>query len=307
MALLNTIYNLVSCGTDAILGTGTKGCKQFLKKATSLWITQQGFKYDGTATLDETYAQLEQAKGNLIILKGIKTFTDNSSDDVEETLDDGTKQIATLGLYEFMATFINGLAFHAALHSLNSFGSYDMVFVDRDGNLLGTEAADGSMKGFSIGMLQAGKLQFPTDATGQKESIKFQFSSRGELDDKYVYIQQVQIDPFQPQNLDGVNEVVLTAPIPADLATTWVITAKSKANQNVWVGGLTGDFELRRDDVVESQTVVESPNGDYTFTVAAIGVGEVWTAHLHDTANVREIILQGTDLYKSNTPSKIAV
>ena len=306
MALLNTIYNLVSCGTDAILGTGTKGCKQFLKKATSIWITQQGFNYDGAATLDETYAQLEQAKGNLIILKGIKTFTDNSSEDVIETLDDGTKQIATLGLYEFAATFINGLAFHAALHSLNSFGSYDITFVDRDGNLLGTKAADGSLKGFSVGMLQAMKLSFPTDSTGQKEGIMFQFSNRGELDDDYVYIQQSQIEPFNPQNLDGVNEVILTGAIPTNSATEWVVTAKSKQNQNAWVGGLTGDFEIKRDGVVESQTVAEV-DGVYTFTIASIVTGEVFTIHLYDTSNTRDIILQGTDLYKSNTDSKIAV
>ena len=307
MALLNTIYNLVSCGTDAILGTGTKGCKQFLKKAVSIWISQQGFTYDGTATLDETYAQLEQAKGNLIVLKGLKTFTDNSADDTIETLDDGTKQVTTLGLYEFVATFINGLAFHAALHSLNSFGSYDVIFVDRDGNLLGTTAADGSLKGFSVGMLQAGKLAFPTDSEGQKESIMFQFTNRGELDDDYVYIQQTQIAPFKPQNLDGVNEVVLLGAIPADSATTWAVTAKSKQNQNAWVGGLTGDFEIKRDGVVESQTVVESPNGTYTFTIAAIVAAEVFTIHLYDTTNTRDIILQGTDLYKSNTDSKIAV
>lgn len=307
MALLNTIYNLVSCGTSAVLGTGTKGCKQYLKKATSIWITPQGFKYDGTATLDETYAQLEQAEGNLIILKGIKTFTDNSSDDTIETLDDGTKQIATPGLYEFAVTFINGLAFHAALHSLNSFGSYDVVFVDRDGNLLGTKASDGSLKGFSVGMLQGNKLAFPTDAVGQKEGIMFQFTVRKELDTDYIYIQQTQLGTFNPQNLDGINEVVLSAAIPSDAATTWVVIAVSKQNQNAFVGGLTGLFELRRDDVVESQTVVESPNGTYTFTVSAIATGEVWTVHLHDTANVREVILLDADLYKSNTDSKIAV
>jgi hypothetical protein len=307
MAILSTIYNLVSCGTSAVLGTGTKGCTQFLKKATSIWITQKGFKYDGTSTLDETYAQLEQAKGNLIILKGVKSFADNSSDDTIETLEDGTKQVATLGMYEFTATFINGLAFHAALHSLSSFGSYDITFVDRDGNLLGTKASDGSLKGFSVGMLQGGRLSFPTDAVGQKESIMFQFLVRKELDTNYVYIQQAQLGTFQPQNLDGINEVVLSMAIPADAATSLVVTAKSKQNQNAWVGGLTGDFQIKRDGVVESQTVAESPAGTYTFTVAAIAADEVWTIGLYDTANVRDIILQDVDLYKSNIDSKIAV
>ena len=307
MAVLNTIYNLVSCGAGAVLGTGTKGCKQFLKKATSIWITPDGFKFDGAATFDETYAQLEQAKGNLIILKGIKTFTDNSSDDIIETLPDGTKQVATLGLYEFAVQFINGLAFHAALHSLNSYGSYNILFVDRDGNILGTKASDGSLKGFSVGMLQASKLSFPTDTVGQKEGIMFQFTTRKELDTDYIYLAQTEYDPFNPQDLDGVNEVVLDLAVPADLATSVVVTAKSAQNQNAWTGGLTGDFELTRDGVVESQSVVEAPSGTYTFTVAAVGAGEVWTARLYDTGNTREIILKDTDLYKSNTDSEVAV
>lgn len=307
MAALQTIYNLVECGASAVLGTGTKGCTQFLKKATSIWITPKGFKYDGTATLDETYAQLEQAKGNLIILKGVKSFTDNSSEDVIETLEDGTEQIANLGMYKFTATFINGLAFHAALHSLNSFGSYDITFVDRDGNILGTKASDGSLKGFSVGMLQGGRLAFPTDTVGQKESITFQFLTRKELDTNYIYVQQAQLNGFEPQNLDGVNEVVLEGAIPGNAATTWVVTAKNKQNQSAFVGGLTGDFQLKRNGVVESQTVVESPSGTYTFTVAAIGAGETWTVSLYDTANTRAVIKQDTDLYKSNVESKIAV
>jgi hypothetical protein len=154
MAAQNTIYNLVLCGLSAVLGTGTKGCKQFLKKATALWFVPDGFEFDGAETLDETYIKLLQAQGNLIALKGAKTFTDNSGEDVIETLEDGTKQVATLGMYEFALTFINGLAFHAALHSLNSFGSYNVLFVDRDGNILGTKSASGNLKGFSLNMLQ---------------------------------------------------------------------------------------------------------------------------------------------------------
>lgn len=47
MAAQSTIYNLVQCGLGAVLGTGTKGCKQFLKKATSLWFVPDGFEFDG--------------------------------------------------------------------------------------------------------------------------------------------------------------------------------------------------------------------------------------------------------------------
>jgi hypothetical protein len=300
MAALNTIYNLVICGLGAVLGTGTKGCKQFLKKANALWFVPDGFEFDGTQTLDETYAQLLQAQGNLIVLKGAKTFTDNSSEDIIETLEDGTKQVATLGLYEFALTFINGLAFHAALTSLNSFGSYNVLFVDRDGNILGTKADSGALKGFGLNMLQGMKLSFPTDSVGQKEGLTFQLSNRGELDTNYVYIQQTQLGSFYPQNLDGINEVVLAYSVaPADLATTIVTTAKLKQNQQAFVGAVTADFLLTNDGATLANTTAESPDGTYTHTVAALATNEVITTQLYDTVNSRAVIEKDNDLYKS--------
>jgi len=308
MAAQNTIYNLVLCGLSAVLGTGTKGCKQFLKKATALWFVPDGFEFDGAEALDETYIKLLQAQGNLIALKGAKTFTDNSSEDVIETLEDGTKQVATLGMYEFALTFINGMAFHAALHSLNSFGSYNVLFVDRDGNILGTKSASGNLKGFSLNMLQGMKLSFPSDSVGQKEGIGFQMSTRRELDSDYVYISADQLNGFQPQLIDGINEVVLAYDsVPANLGTEIVVTAKLKQNQNVFTGALTDDFLITRDGVTESQTVLESPSGTYTFTVADLATNEAIVAQLYDTANTRAIVTLDSDLYKSNAAATVVV
>jgi len=308
MAAQNTIYNLVLCGLSAVLGTGTKGCKQFLKKATALWFVPDGFEFDGAEVLDETYIKLLQAQGNLIALKGAKTFTDNSSEDVIETLEDGTKQVATLGMYEFALTFINGMAFHAALHSLNSFGSYNVLFVDRDGNILGTKSASGNLKGFSLNMLQGMKLSFPSDSVGQKEGIGFQMSTRRELDSDYVYISADQLNGFQPQLIDGINEVVLAYDsVPANLGTEIVVTAKLKQNQNVFTGALTDDFLITRDGVTESQTVLESPSGTYTFTVAALATNEAIVAQLYDTTNTRAIVTLDSDLYKSNATATVVV
>jgi hypothetical protein len=308
MAAQSTIYNLVQCGLGAVLGTGTKGCKQFLKKATSLWFVPDGFEFDGTATLDEAYAKQLQAEGNLIVLKGAKTFTDNSSDDIIETLEDGTKQIATLGLYEFALTFINGLAFHAALHSLNSFGSYNVLFVDRDGNILGTKASSGNLKGFSLNMLQAMKLSFPTDSVGQKEGIGFQLSNRQELDTDYIYISSNLLDGFQPQMLDGINEVVLGfAQVPADGDTSLVVSAKLKQNQKAFKGADTADFLLTKDGSTLTQTVAETPDGTYTFTVAAVASNEVITSKLFDSVLNNSVINMDGDLFKSQEASTIVV
>ena len=301
MANLSTIYNLVKCGSDSVLGTGTKGCNQFLKKASSIWLHPKGFKYDGDETLDEEYVQQMQAEGNLIILKGLNTFADNSSEDIIETLEDGTKQVATLGLYEFAVQFVKGLGFHAALHSLNSYDSYDAVFVDRDGNIFGTTASDGSFKGFSVGMIQGNKLGWASDSTGQKTGLMFQLTNRAELDINYIYIQQKQLGTYYPQNQDGINEVVLEFDsAPEALGTTVTATAKNKSNNQPWTGGESADFELTQNGVVLAQTVVETA-GTYVFTVAALVAADVITV------SVNGVINKDGDLYKSAVVTSVTI
>lgn len=309
MAALSTIFNLVLCGLGAVLGTGTKGCKQFLKKATSLWFVPDGFEFDGSRTLDEEYAKELQAQGKLIVLKGAKTFTDNSSEDIIETLEDGTKQVATLGLYEFALTFINGLAFFAALHSLNSFGSYNVLFVDRDGNILGTKSDSGSLKGFSLNMLQAMKLSFPSDSVGQKEGIGFQLSNRSELDQNYIFIQQTSLGTFYPQNLDGINEVVLSFnSVPVDAATSLVVNAKLKQNQQGFTGADdVSNFIVKVNATTVTPTAVTEVDGKYTFTISALSNNDVVTIQLYDTAESRAVIALDNDLYKSNVATTITI
>lgn len=308
MATIGNIINLEECGLNDVYGTGTRGCKLFIEKTVSLWVVPDGFTFDSSETLNETYAQVLQAQGNLIVLKGVKAFTDNSADDIFETLPDGTKQIATLGLYEFGATFINGLYFHSALHSLNSFSSFNILFVDRSGNILGTQNSDGELMGFSTNYLQGMRLMFPTDTTGQKEGIGFQLADRSELDTNFAFVSGNQLGTFQPQQLDGINDVVLSLTAPSDSATSLVVTAKTKQNQKAWTGGVLANFLVQVDGAtITPSGVAESPDGTYTFTVAAVSTGEVVTVQLYDSSNSRAVIESDNVLYKSNTTTATVV
>jgi len=309
MATLGSILNLLECGSSAVLGTGTKGCKPFFKKATAIWFTPQGFKFDSSQEFDDTYISLLQAQGNLIVLKGIRTFTDNTPDDTVEELEDGTKQLAKLGLYEFALQFINGLYFNAALHSLSSFGNYDATFVDRDGNLLGTTAADGSLKGFTVGMLQANKITWATDATAQREGVMMQLTERAELDTEFYFIQRESFD-FNPNLIDGINEVTLSyASVPADAATTISVKAVMKQDGSVFTGALFGDFLHRIDGVDSAVTAGDDSvtTGTYVLTVPALATNEVSSIDLYDNSNSRDVIVLDSVLYKSKIASATVV
>lgn len=309
MATLLSILNLVECGLGVVLGTGLKGCKPFFKKATAMWLTPQGFEYDGAETLDETYVKLLQAQGNLIVIKGIRTFTDNSADDNIETLDDGTKQTASLGLYEFALQFINGLYYHAALASLSSFGNYDATFIDRDGNILGTKAESGNLKGFTIGQLQHMKLDFATDTTSQKEGLWLQLLERLELDTNYVFIQRAQLT-FNPNLIDGINEIVLTfniAPADSDLLVT--MKAVRKQDGAAFAGAAFGDFDMKNGGVQDSPTAGDDTvtPGIYPLTVTALATDDELEVFLYDQAENRNVITLDTDLYKSASALAVVV
>jgi hypothetical protein len=309
MATIANILNLVQCGLNAVIGTGTKGCRPFLKKVSSIWLLPQGTKLDSTRTLDEEYAKELQAEGKLIVLKGIRTFSDNTPDDTTEELEDGTKQLTKYGKYEFMVNFINGLYFNAALHTLSGFNDYDVIFWDIEGNGLGSKASDGSLKGFTVGMLQATKLQWATDAAGAREGLMFQLLERMELDKDYVFVQGTSLD-FNPQSLEGINEVVLSyKTVPANAATTITVVAKRKQDGKALTGASYTDFLLKKDGATANPTAGDdsATAGEYVLTVGTLSTNEALAISLYDTANSREVITLDTDLYKSNTATATVV
>ncbi len=309
MATLSSIQNLVACGAGSVLGTGTKGCKPFFKKVAAIWLVPSGFVFDGTQTLDATYVQLLQAQGNLIVLSGVETFADNTPDDVVEELESGTKSYVRDAKYEFRAQFINGFYFHSALHFLSSQGSYDTLFVDVDGNILGSESTSGNLKGFTTGMLQADKMTWGTDSTAQREGLMFQFTKRNELDKSYVYISNGQLT-FEPANLDGINEIVVDISVPADSGTTLTAVCKRKQDSEPFTGALYTDFLFQADGVTQNPTGGDDSvtPGTYLLTgFTAWSTGEVVTGQLYDNSNSRSVINLSAILYKSNTDSEVAV
>lgn len=307
MATLANILNLVACGAAAVLGTGTNGCRPFFKKVASVWLVPSGFVLDGAETLNLAYVQTLQAQGNLIILKGIENFTDNTPDNVTEEFESGIKKHVRKAKYEFLAQFSKGMYFNAALDYLNSDGSYDAVLVDIEGNILGTKSNSGSLKGFSLGMLQKQKLTWATDSTAQREGIAFQMTVPNEFDRDYVYVQNTQLD-FNPENLDGVNEVVLNLSVPATAATTLTVVASRKQDSGAFTGAAFGDFLVTKNGVTSNPTAAtESTAGTYVLTVGAVTTNDVITVRLYDNSNNRSIINLAATLYKSNTDSETVI
>lgn len=307
MATLANIQNLIACGSAAVLGTGSRGCRPFLKKVSSLWFTPAGFEYDGARDLDEEYVRELQAEGKIIVLNGIRAFTDNTPDNTNEELEDGTIQTLRLAKYQFQANFVRGFHFNAALASLSSFGNYDTTFVDTDGNVLGTESLAGNLKGFTTGMIQSDKITWASDSAGQREGLQWQLLERAEVDTDYVLIQRTQLD-FNPNLVDGVNEIKLAMTTPVSGATTLVVKATRAQDGGAFVGAVLANFLVQKDGATIAPTgVAESPNGTYTFTVPATALNEVYTADLFNSIDNVEVITMDNTPYKSKVTSATVV
>lgn len=305
MATLLSILNLVACGAAAVLGTGTNGCNPFFKKVSSVWLLESGFVLDGSQTLNQTYVQLLQAQGKLIILKGVENFIDNTPDNVTEEFESGVEKHVRKAKYKFLAEFSKGMYFNAALDYLNSDGSYDVILVDVDGNLLGTKSTTGSLKGFTLGMLQKAKLKWADDSTAQREGIMFQMTVPNEFDRDYVYVQNTQLD-FNPETLDGINEIVLDIAAMTDAATTITIVATRKQDGGAFTGAAFGDFLVQENGVTNNPSGGDdsATAGTYVLTgITAVSTNDVITAQLYDNSNSRSIINLSSVLYKSNTDS----
>lgn len=306
MAQLGELLNVIECGASNILGTGLKGCKTFFKKTTSLWIFPAGTELDSAQEFGETYINTLKAEGKLIVLKGVRTFADNSGDNNVEELEDGTKQVTRLGLYEFACKFVNGLYFHAALSSLSSFGNYDVAFVDRDGNILGTKSASGKFKGFSVGMLQSDRLEWATDAAGQKEGIMFQLTERSELDDDFIFIQRSQLS-YNPNKVEGVNEVELSFPSGASAGTSLTIKAVLKQDGSPFVGLPSSNWGIylngAKDEGVSGDD--SATGGTYVLTVGTMAASDVVLAEFFDNNN-KVVTIDGYQ-YKASPKSVVVV
>lgn len=306
MATLTEIGQLVNCGAGVDLGTGDKGCEAVLKAATSIWFTKKDFKFDKALAFDKDYIQQLQAERKLIVLSGIKEFVTNLEENVKETDPDGTISVTRKGLYAFNAMFKKGFSYQAALASLDSFGAYDTLFVDADGNILGTVASDDSLKGISTGMVDSDGIQFATFSTAMKQGLSFQFLDRSEVDSDYYFVSNKEID-FKPQRIEGVNEVVLALTAPSDAATTIVVKAKLKQGNGVFTGLVLADLIVKVDGITVVPTLLAEVEGTYTLTVSALSTNEVVTVALYDTAESREGIILDGDVYKSVTASAVVV
>jgi hypothetical protein len=307
---LQAQLNKVNCGASGVLGTGTSNCPFNRKRVIATILTTQGFEFEEALSL--AYLQELQQRGVAIVLGKVISFADNTPEDSINTYDTtGIKSINGKRPYEYVCTFDNGLYFHKALNSLESFGAYDVTYVDEALNILMTSTST-SVKGLTLGQVGSGKYIGATGNAPSSESLWWQELYRSEFDVDATWVTSANHD-IRATNLEGVNDAVVEfAVIPSDGDVTVQFSVKTKADvKDIPLSGLVaGDVEIIIDGVSKTPSGITQNTTTKVWTATftgAVGTGDVCTVRLNDSDFTTGIILKGGKLYKSNTASATAV
>lgn len=293
--------NKVNCEAGGVLGTGLAGCRIDRKRVVALGLLRKGYKF--TQDPDKDYMRQLQQEGILIMLQGVVTFVDNTAEDTIITREgSGIKKVAGKMPYEYVATFDNGVNFHKALTSLSTYEAYDMIFFDVENTMWVTvDKNDGAPKGYTLGMFENGKYTGSNGTDAASQSVTFQLINRIEFDKYAGWYADSELD-FLGTDLDGVNEVLITADPLAASATSLVVSAFLLDKTHSVEGLLVADFKVTKNGspLVPSAVSYSSTTKKYTLTIPSTSSADVYTVSLNG------IILTTLDvLYKSNTESVV--
>lgn len=294
--------NLVNCEAGGVLGTGLAGCRIDRKRVTDIGLLPYGFKF--TQDPDKDYMRQLQQSGDLIMLTGIVSFTDNTAEDTIVTREgSGIKTVAGKMPYEYTMLFDNGVNFNKALNTLSSYGRYSMVLFDVDGTMWLTAGQDGVPKGFTVGMFETGKYTGSNGTDSPSESVSFQLINRIEFDRFAAWYTVGELD-FMGSDLTGVNETLITLDPIVAASTSIVVSAFLLDKTHSVDGLLVPDFLVKRNGAVITPSAIaqDSVSKKYTLTVTANTAADIVEV------SINGIILTPLDtLYKSNTATAIVV
>jgi len=307
MGLISEIVNNLSCGANETLGTGTKFCPQDIENPTVVIFAEKGTKIAPADDFNLAYLQDLQQKGQVIILNGVVSFTDNTAENEVGTREStGIKYGTMLPPYDFTFVFDNGIHFYKALTKLEGSKNYDMFVFDVKNDMFGALDRQGNFRGLDCQYIGVGSYKIGKE---NAQNLMVQLS-RTDFDNNVGFIANENLDFTAEQDLDGYNDIDITLTAPANLATTLAFKVYAKSNNKLvpLTGLAIADLLLKVDGVTVVPTLLASTvDGEYTLTSAAYSTGDVVSLQLYDGVKNASIInLDGT-MYKSNVATTVVV
>ena len=308
MGQISQIVNNLSCGANAQMGTGTKFCPQDIENPTVVVFAEKGTKIAPATDFNLAYFQEMQQKGQLIVLNGVVSFTDNTSENEVGTREStGIKYGTMLPPYDFTFTFDNGVHFYKALAKLEGSKNYDMFLFDVKNDMFGALDRQGNFRGLDCQYIGVGSYKIGKE---NAQNLMVQLS-RSDFDNSVAWISNENLDFTAEQDLDGYNDIDILLTAPANASTTLAIKVNAKSNNKLVA--LTGlakeDFLLKVDNANVTITTLTAGvvAGEYTLTVPAFSTGDAVSLQLFDAAKNASIINVDGTMYKSNVATTVVV
>ncbi len=297
--------NVTDCGTS-IKGTGTLGCKVDINYLTQFFLLSSGTEFDlAVDTLDQAKIDELIQAGDMVVLPEHFSFTNEGGDTVYEELPSGAKIPVRNGLYEFLISYSSGICLSNALASLNS-KSWSILMSDFDdageARLWGEETSNGKFKGFDTNLVYAENRSLNDGSTSTKAPLRIQLSTKGTqaMRSRVSYLSSN--DQLDIANLDGVNDVNLSATNLTAAAFSVSAVIGCDGSTNVTSATDVGNWRITNtaNGTVENGYSIALINGEYAITGLSAGDYDV---EFYDEANSKGIIAVGGVYYDSDVLS----
>lgn len=278
------IVNSSLCATanGGFAYTGTDHCPVNTSNVRVLAFVKKGETYgtiDSPTAIDLDYIQALQVAKKAVVLNGIFEFTQAVVEDsLKENPDTGASTVIRKNPYDYTVIFENkGMFLDNELRKIEAYGYWDVLMFDDKGTLLYTTKVDGTLKGFTTGMVAVGQYQTGKGTEGAKTTLRFQLTNPEEMSARKAWVIASELGFDAKSELDGVNYLNISITAPGDGDTSVAFTIKDATKgvpSDVFV---TANIVGKIGGVVNVGAVASTGNGGYTktMTVATGNVVEI--------------------------------
>jgi len=299
--------NALNCN-KTFLGLGFGSCEIFTKALTGFILVPKGWSISATAlntfTLADAIELVQRTTWDIAL--NADDFTQNTPEPTTKDYTGGKKAVIRNGLPEYSFEFNNGIGFHKAAYSKNSFRRYDVLLLDDGGNIIGASSVDGlSFTGFPITMFNTRTYQQVQGDNTAATIVDFQIADEEMFNSQMTVLTKDNLGFNINQQVNAIQSVTITVVGTPEAGDPIVVNVNTYGNSITGIESLTtAQFML-----VNNTTGAEAPAtvaavtgfpGRYSLTpTTPTTSGQTYVVYMYDSAlDVYTAILDDDLLYK---------
>lgn len=309
------LINAVDCN-KVDLNLGITDCELRLGEFKSFILTPKSWSVavEDLETMDLEYVVgLVQAGTWQPVLNSVE-FTNNTPEPTTKEYTGGVTSVIRNGKPQYMFEFDNGIGFHKAAYSKNSFQRYNVLLVDESGNLVGATSGDGTrFTGLSASMVNTRTYVPKTGDETPKTLIEFQLDNEAQFNQRMAIITVAQSGVDINTDVNAIVGVTITGTaeagdpinIQVNGVNNSILGVEALTVSNFRVTNVTSGATVALTSVTEGAT-----EGSYLLTpTTPTTAGQVLKVELYDAeASVNVALIEPNQLYKGSTlPPHITV